>query len=69
MRARFWCLTLLGIAVALLAAPVQPRAHPHVWVTVETRVLYGAGQNIVGVRHKWVFDEFYSAFAAQGLDK
>ena len=69
MRARFWSLTLLGLAVPLLAAPEPSRAHPHVWVTVETKVLYGEGQRIVGLRQKWVFDEFYSAFAAQGLDK
>ena len=69
MRARLWTATLLGLAVPLLAAPEQPRAHPHVWVTVETKVLYGSGQSIVGFRQKWVFDEFYSAFAAQGLDK
>ena len=68
MRARFWTATLLGLALPLLAAPEQPRAHPHVWVTVETKVLYGPERSIVGLRQKWVFDEFYSAFAAQGLD-
>jgi ABC-type uncharacterized transport system substrate-binding protein len=44
-------------------------AHPHVWVTVETEVLYDQQKAITGFRHKWTFDEFYSSFAIQGLDE
>lgn len=44
-------------------------AHPHVWVTVETEILYGSDKSLQGFRHKWTFDEFYSSFAVQGLDK
>lgn len=47
------------------AAPVS--AHPHVWVAVETTVLYDAGR-LVGLRHRWVFDDLYTAMAIQGLD-
>lgn len=47
---------------------VQPaRAHPHVWVSVETTVLYDKG-TITGLRHRWYFDEIYSSMAIQGLD-
>ena len=49
-----------------LSAPAQ--AHPHVFVTTETTVLYDNG-NVVGLRHKWTFDELYSANAVEGLDK
>jgi ABC-type uncharacterized transport system substrate-binding protein len=38
-----------------------------VWVTVETTVVYENG-SISGFRHKWTFDEFYTAMAIQGLD-
>lgn len=44
-------------------------AHPHVWVTVEADIVYDADKRVEGFRHKWTFDEFYSSFAIQGLDK
>jgi ABC-type uncharacterized transport system substrate-binding protein len=43
-------------------------AHPHVWVTMETEVLLGPGDEIAGFRHKWTFDEGYTSFAIEGLD-
>ena len=43
------------------------RAHPHVWVTTETTVLFENG-TIVGLRQKWSFDDFYTSMALQGLD-
>jgi ABC-type uncharacterized transport system substrate-binding protein len=52
-------------AVLLGANPAA--AHPHVWVTTETTVLYDNG-TIVGLRHKWSFDDFYTSMALQGLD-
>jgi ABC-type uncharacterized transport system substrate-binding protein len=57
------------LAALLTGAPVAARAHPHVWVTVQTEVLYGSRHEIIGLRHKWTFDEMYTAFAVQGLDK
>src|SRR5262245_10926139 len=33
-------------------------AHPHVWITAETTVLYENGA-FTGLRHRWTFDEFY----------
>jgi ABC-type uncharacterized transport system substrate-binding protein len=61
-------LSVAAMAAVLLAvaAPVA-RAHPHVWITVESTVLYEQG-SIAGIRHKWTFDEFYTAMALQGLD-
>ncbi|WP_244534604.1 DUF1007 family protein [Hyphomicrobium sp. CS1GBMeth3] len=58
-------LAALGMLLALLAVPAQ--AHPHVWVTVETTVLYQSG-SINGLQHKWTFDDMYTAMAIQGLD-
>lgn len=62
---------LLGVCLAgvALGAPQNAAAHPHVWVTVETEVVYDDQKAITGFRHKWLFDEFYSSFAIQGLDK
>lgn len=59
-----------GLAVALLCVAFATRAeaHPHIWITFETTVLHEKG-TFVGVRHKWTFDEFYTAMAIEGLDK
>ena len=55
-----------AVICALSATPAS--AHPHVWVNVETTVLYEAGK-ITGFRHHWTFDDMYTAMAIQGLDK
>lgn len=61
-------LVTLGLLGACSLALTQPaRAHPHVWVSVETTVIYDK-QTVTGLRQRWLFDELYSAMAAQGLD-
>jgi ABC-type uncharacterized transport system substrate-binding protein len=37
-------------------------------VTVRSEILLSPDRQIVGIRHAWTFDEFYSAMAVQGLD-
>jgi len=60
---------ILTIALAgLLIAAEAASAHPHVWVTMKSAVVYGADGSITGVRHAWTFDDMYSAFAVQGLE-
>ncbi len=44
------------------------QAHPHVWITAETTVLHENG-TFTGLKHRWTFDEFYSAMEVEGLDK
>jgi ABC-type uncharacterized transport system substrate-binding protein len=61
-RLRAACAALLGLAYAAPAV-----AHPHVWVSVETTVVYDKG-TVSALRQRWIFDEFYSAMAIQGLD-
>jgi ABC-type uncharacterized transport system substrate-binding protein len=56
----------LALLIIGLAGPAA--SHPHVWITVETTVLYDKG-NFTGLQHKWTFDEFYTAMAIEGLDK
>jgi ABC-type uncharacterized transport system substrate-binding protein len=60
---------LLASLVALTVSTAPALAHPHVWVTAKTEVLYGQDGRVSGIRHAWTFDEAYSAFAVQGLDK
>ncbi len=56
------CLALLCLAPA---APAL--AHPHVFVAVESEVLFSPGGGITGVRHHWKFDDMYSAFVTANL--
>jgi ABC-type uncharacterized transport system substrate-binding protein len=56
-----------AFCVAALTCSGAVQAHPHVWVTTETTVLYDNG-TIIGLRQKWSFDEFYTSMALQGLD-
>jgi ABC-type uncharacterized transport system substrate-binding protein len=55
--------------LASLVATVQPAsAHPHVWVTMRSELVYGPDGTVTGVRHAWTFDDMFSAFATQGID-
>jgi ABC-type uncharacterized transport system substrate-binding protein len=42
-------------------------AHPHVWVTMMSELVYAADGSVTGVRHNWTFDDVFSVFATQGL--
>lgn len=58
-----------GLAAAiLLCLTAATRAHPHVWVTVETTVLHDEGE-LTALQHKWTFDEYYTMTAVEGLSK
>lgn len=59
---------LVAAALALLAQSVAAQAHPHVWVTMATELVYAGDGTITGVRHAWTFDDMFSAFAVQGLE-
>jgi ABC-type uncharacterized transport system substrate-binding protein len=59
-------LGLLAIAGLLAAAPAS--AHPHVWITMNTELIYAPDGSVTGIRHHWAFDDMYSAFAVQGVE-
>jgi ABC-type uncharacterized transport system substrate-binding protein len=42
-------------------------AHPHVWVTMKSEVIYAPDGSVSGVRHSWSFDAMFSTFATQGM--
>jgi ABC-type uncharacterized transport system substrate-binding protein len=44
-------------------------AHPHVWVTARAEVVFASDGKVTGVRHHWTFDDAYTAYVTQGLDK
>ena len=64
MRALFGPL----LAAALSLAAGAARAHPHVWITAPSELLYAEDGTVTGVRHAWTFDDMFSAYAVQGLE-
>lgn len=44
-------------------------AHPHVWIDSYVRVIFDENDHVVALEIDWRFDEFYSIFAIEGLDK
>jgi ABC-type uncharacterized transport system substrate-binding protein len=61
-------LSALGLgAVALMLACGAAEAHPHVWVTSKSEIVYAPDGTVTGVRHAWTFDDMFSTYATQGL--
>ena len=59
---------IVGLFLLLLAwGPAPACAHPHVWVTIHSEVLYSPDGLMTGVRHAWTFDDMFSAYALQGI--
>jgi ABC-type uncharacterized transport system substrate-binding protein len=56
----------LPLAFALALGPAQ--AHPHVWITATSELIYAPDGLVTGVRHAWTFDDMYSSYAVQGLE-
>lgn len=55
--------------IAALALWVSPAlAHPHVWVTSTSELIYGADGAITGIRHTWRFDDMFSTYALQDIE-
>ncbi|MFC4173532.1 DUF1007 family protein [Microvirga sp. GCM10011540] len=59
-----WLSSLL--AGLVITAPAI--AHPHVWVEASTQIVFDAAARVTGIRHTWIFDPAYSAYATMGFD-
>src|SRR5437899_12090909 len=55
-------------AVAVVAPAGEACAHPHVWVTMQSELIYAPDGSVTGVRHAWTFDDMFSVFATQGIE-
>jgi ABC-type uncharacterized transport system substrate-binding protein len=67
MIQRFF-LSIAAALAALASAAAPASAHPHVWVTMKSELVFAPDGTITGVRHAWTFDDMFSAFATQGLE-
>ena len=62
----FFSLAAALAALAMTAAAAS--AHPHVWVTMKSELVFAPDGSVTGVRHAWTFDDMFSVFATQGLE-
>jgi ABC-type uncharacterized transport system substrate-binding protein len=60
-----WSLLLLA---SVLAGTNAAQAHPHVWITAKSELIYAPDGAITGVRHAWTFDDMFSTYALQGME-
>jgi ABC-type uncharacterized transport system substrate-binding protein len=58
--------TIVSLAYGLACASAL--AHPHVWVTMTSELVYAPDGAVTAVRQAWTFDDMYSEFAVQGLE-
>jgi ABC-type uncharacterized transport system substrate-binding protein len=56
-----------GAILLFLLSVNCAEAHPHIWVTFHSEVLYAADGTMTGVRHAWTFDDMFSEYALQGI--
>ena len=67
MRARLGSV-LTGLALTAAFAG-SAAAHPHVFVKAKAEIVFAPDGSVQAIRHRWRFDEAYSAYITQGLDK
>src|SRR6202049_3670402 len=61
-------LGLLVLAGSCALGPGAAQAHPHVWITAASELIYAPDGSITGVRHAWTFDDMFSTYALQGIE-
>jgi len=61
-------LGVLLLAGGIVLGANSAQAHPHVWITASSELIYAPDGSISGVRHAWTFDDMFSTYALQGID-
>ena len=61
-------LSVLAFSGSLVFSAPPAQAHPHVWITAASELIYSADGSITGVRHAWTFDEMFTTYALQGIE-
>lgn len=56
-------------AALLLGHTGSAGAHPHVWIAMQTSVVFNEAGLVSGVAVEWTFDEAYAQLALEGMDK
>ncbi|NIA71792.1 DUF1007 family protein [Pelagibius litoralis] len=59
----------LAVFVMLSLTANRSVAHPHVWIDSVVRLIFDDNHHVTALEVEWHFDEFYSLFAVEDLDK
>jgi ABC-type uncharacterized transport system substrate-binding protein len=54
--------------ISVVAVSMAAHAHPHLWITVKSELIYAPDGTVTDMRHAWTFDDMFSAFATQGIE-
>ena len=69
MRPMTWRLTgWLTLVMLAMLGGTAAQAHPHVWITSISELMYAPDGSVTGVRHAWTFDDMFSTYALQGIE-
>ncbi|KZK79904.1 nickel/cobalt efflux protein RcnA [Pseudovibrio sp. W64] len=61
-------LTAFCMLLVFLLPSQQVAAHPHMFVQARAELVFDDDGYLTHIRHKWLFDDLYTAYAVQGLD-
>lgn len=67
MRRLFAAASIVVLLVLGFGNPAS--AHPHVFVTIKSEIVFDAEGRVTGIRHAWTFDDMFSSYATQGLEQ
>jgi ABC-type uncharacterized transport system substrate-binding protein len=59
----------IASCASLLALASPAAAHPHVWIAMQTSVVFDDAGMVTGVGVEWTFDDAYAQVALEGMDK
>lgn len=62
-------LCLVALLLVLACAGNKATAHPHVFVTVKSELVFDDKGLLTGIRHAWTFDDMFSVYATQGIEQ
>lgn len=66
MTSKRWLLALL-FSLSCLAGAGPAEAHPHAWIDYTVKIVFDRQERITGIEESWLFDDFYSQFALEGV--
>jgi ABC-type uncharacterized transport system substrate-binding protein len=66
-RLRVVTIVSAGAFLVLSGRPAHVAAHPHVWIDAVVTFVF-SDRHLVGLRHRWKFDEFFGSFVIEEND-
>lgn len=67
--AKIRCLLLGGVAALTLFLGVPAHAHPHMWIDAKAAFVFDEDGRLTAIEQQWLFDEMFSPYAMQGVEK